>query len=94
MDFSYVKIQDSEGDSDLKSLIGSDKTQNKRHLPPIWSEVDILLVVFIFYFFYFASSVVNPLNWKRNYSIEYDADYAVFHKSTQAHDTCTVPTRS
>ncbi|KAL6315372.1 hypothetical protein AAG906_000482 [Vitis piasezkii] len=39
MDFSYVKIQDSEGDSDLKSLIGSDKTQNKRHLPPIWSEI-------------------------------------------------------
>nr|QHZ00909.1 sucrose phosphate synthase 4 [Paeonia lactiflora] len=40
MDFSYVTTQDSlEGDGDLKSLIGSDRTQNKRHLPPIWSEI-------------------------------------------------------
>ncbi|KAJ8759565.1 hypothetical protein K2173_007192 [Erythroxylum novogranatense] len=38
MDFSYVKAQDSlEGD--LKSLISTDRSQNKRHLPPIWSEV-------------------------------------------------------
>ncbi|KAJ9167224.1 hypothetical protein P3X46_021890 [Hevea brasiliensis] len=38
MDFSYVTKQDSlEGD--LKSLIGSDRTQTKRNLPPIWSEV-------------------------------------------------------
>ncbi|EEF40554.1 probable sucrose-phosphate synthase 4 [Ricinus communis] len=38
MDFSYVTAQDSlEGD--LKSLIGSDRTQKKRNLPPIWSEV-------------------------------------------------------
>ncbi|KAL5843163.1 hypothetical protein ACOSQ4_009121 [Xanthoceras sorbifolium] len=40
MDFSYVNTQDSlEGDGDLQSLIGSDRTQNKRHLPPIWSEI-------------------------------------------------------
>lgn len=42
MDFSSVKAQDTlEGD--LKTLIGSDRTQSKRHLPPIWSEVNILL---------------------------------------------------
>uniref|UniRef100_A0A7N0RBZ3 Sucrose-phosphate synthase n=2 Tax=Kalanchoe fedtschenkoi TaxID=63787 RepID=A0A7N0RBZ3_KALFE len=39
MDFSYVKTQDFEGEGDLKSIMGSDKTQNKSHLPPIWSEV-------------------------------------------------------
>jgi sucrose-phosphate synthase len=40
MDFSYVKTQDTvEGDTDLKSLISSDRTQNKRHLPPIWAEI-------------------------------------------------------
>ncbi|KAM7253209.1 hypothetical protein ACFE04_025827 [Oxalis oulophora] len=40
MDFSYVKTQDTvEGDADLKSLISSDRTQSKRHLPPIWSEI-------------------------------------------------------
>lgn len=39
MDFSYVTVQDTEGDGDLKSLIGSDRAQNKRNLPPIWSEV-------------------------------------------------------
>ncbi|KAJ7949934.1 Sucrose-phosphate synthase family protein [Quillaja saponaria] len=40
MDFSYVKTQDTmEGDGDLKSLIGSDRAQTKRHLPPIWSEI-------------------------------------------------------
>jgi sucrose-phosphate synthase len=40
MDFSYVTTQDSlEGDGDLKSLIGPDRSQNKRNLPPIWSEV-------------------------------------------------------
>uniref|UniRef100_A0A5B7C9U3 Sucrose-phosphate synthase n=1 Tax=Davidia involucrata TaxID=16924 RepID=A0A5B7C9U3_DAVIN len=40
MDFCYVTTQDSlEGDGDLKSLIGSDRTQNKRHIPPIWSEI-------------------------------------------------------
>ncbi|KAJ6693195.1 hypothetical protein OIU85_004004 [Salix viminalis] len=38
MDFSYVTAQDSlEGD--LKSLIDSDRNQNKRNLPPIWSEI-------------------------------------------------------
>ncbi|KDP31602.1 hypothetical protein JCGZ_14827 [Jatropha curcas] len=38
MEFSYVKTEDSlEGD--LKSLIGSDRTPNKRNLPPIWSEI-------------------------------------------------------
>ncbi|KAG8633503.1 hypothetical protein MANES_18G109400v8 [Manihot esculenta] len=38
MDFSYVTTHDSlEGD--LKSLIGPDRTQTKRNLPPIWSEV-------------------------------------------------------
>ncbi|OVA09294.1 Glycosyl transferase [Macleaya cordata] len=40
MDFSYVTQQESlDGDGDLTSLIGSDRTQSKRHLPPIWSEV-------------------------------------------------------
>ncbi|KAF6141492.1 hypothetical protein GIB67_000873 [Kingdonia uniflora] len=40
MDFSYVTTQDTlEGDADLKLLIGSDRAQTKRHLPPIWSEV-------------------------------------------------------
>ncbi|XP_057973046.1 sucrose-phosphate synthase 4 [Malania oleifera] len=40
MDFSNVTVQDSlEGDGDLKSLIGSDRTQKKRHLPPLWSEI-------------------------------------------------------
>ncbi|KAM1029996.1 hypothetical protein FF1_033905 [Malus domestica] len=39
MDFSCVTAHDSEGDGDLKSLIGSDRGQSKRHLPPIWSEV-------------------------------------------------------
>lgn len=38
MDFSYVTADDSlEGD--LKSLIDSDRNQNKRSLPPIWSEI-------------------------------------------------------
>lgn len=40
MDFSYVTTQDTMGgDTDLKSLIGNDRTQSKRNLPPIWSEV-------------------------------------------------------
>ncbi|KAK6940371.1 Glycosyl transferase, family 1 [Dillenia turbinata] len=40
MDFSYVTTQDLvEGDGDLKSLLGSDKTQAKRLIPPIWSEI-------------------------------------------------------
>ncbi|KAI6691355.1 hypothetical protein NL676_028183 [Syzygium grande] len=40
MDFSNVKVEDStESESDLKSLMGSDKTPNKRQLPRIWSEV-------------------------------------------------------
>ncbi|XP_007019750.2 PREDICTED: probable sucrose-phosphate synthase 4 [Theobroma cacao] len=40
MDFSYVTTQDSlENDGDLKSLLGPDRAQNKRHLPPIWSEI-------------------------------------------------------
>lgn len=40
LDFSYVTTQDSlEGDADLKSLLSSDRN-NKRHLPPIWSEVN------------------------------------------------------
>ncbi|KAI4318256.1 hypothetical protein L6164_026045 [Bauhinia variegata] len=40
MDFSYVTTEDSmEGEGDLKSLIGSDRAQNKRQLPPIWSEI-------------------------------------------------------
>lgn len=38
MDFSYVTTQDSlEGD--LASLIGTDKAQTKRPIPPIWSEI-------------------------------------------------------
>ena len=28
-----------EGEGDPKSLIGSDRAQSKRHLPPIWSEI-------------------------------------------------------
>lgn len=48
MDFSYVTTQDSlEGDGDLKSLIGPDRSQNKRNLPPIWSEVVIFLLIFL-----------------------------------------------
>lgn len=40
MDFSYVTTEDSlEGDGDLKSLIGTDRAQSKRPIPPIWSEV-------------------------------------------------------
>ncbi|KAH9725987.1 putative sucrose-phosphate synthase 4 [Citrus sinensis] len=40
MDFSYVTTQDTMGgDTDLKSLIGNDRTQSKRNLPPMWSEV-------------------------------------------------------
>ncbi|XP_047328442.1 probable sucrose-phosphate synthase 4 isoform X2 [Impatiens glandulifera] len=40
MDFSYVTNQDTfEGDGDLNSLIGSDRAQTKRTIPPIWSEV-------------------------------------------------------
>ncbi|XP_068651934.1 sucrose-phosphate synthase 4 isoform X2 [Aristolochia californica] len=40
MDFSNVTPQDSsEGDGDLKALIGPDRTQSKRNLPPIWSEI-------------------------------------------------------
>ncbi|KAL3503930.1 hypothetical protein ACH5RR_033771 [Cinchona calisaya] len=39
MDFSSVVMQDSlDGDGDLNSLIGADRTQ-KRPIPPIWSEV-------------------------------------------------------
>ncbi|PIN11626.1 Glycosyltransferase [Handroanthus impetiginosus] len=39
MDFSRVTAQDSlEGDGDLKSLIGADRT-HKRPIPPIWSEI-------------------------------------------------------
>ncbi|KAJ4829474.1 sporulation-specific protein 4 [Turnera subulata] len=38
MDFSYVTAQDSLED-DLKSLIDSDRTQKKRNLPAIWSEI-------------------------------------------------------
>lgn len=40
MDFSNVTIQDSmEGDGDLKSLIGPDRAQSNRNIPPIWNEV-------------------------------------------------------
>lgn len=40
MDFSYVTMQEStEGDGDLSSLIGPDRAQSRRNLPPIWSEV-------------------------------------------------------
>ncbi|KAI4299958.1 hypothetical protein L6164_033379 [Bauhinia variegata] len=43
MDFNYVTTEDSmEGEGDLKSLIGSDRAQNKRQLSPIWSETLIL----------------------------------------------------
>jgi len=39
MDFSNMNAKDSlEGDGDLKSLIGADKSQ-KRPIPHIWSEV-------------------------------------------------------
>ncbi|XP_010455412.1 PREDICTED: probable sucrose-phosphate synthase 4 [Camelina sativa] len=40
MDFSYVLTQDSqEPDGDLKSLIGPDRNQIKKPVPPIWSEI-------------------------------------------------------
>ncbi|KAJ3671590.1 hypothetical protein LUZ60_007669 [Juncus effusus] len=39
MDISYVNTQDLEGDSDLQMLVSSQKTQIKRDLPPIWSEI-------------------------------------------------------
>ncbi|KAI9099631.1 hypothetical protein K1719_024636 [Acacia pycnantha] len=40
MDFSYVATYESmEGEGDLKSLIGSDRAQSKKHLPLIWSEI-------------------------------------------------------
>ncbi|KAF5187729.1 Sucrose-phosphate synthase [Thalictrum thalictroides] len=40
MDFSYVKMQDSiDNEDDLSSLLGSDSTENKKNLPPIWSEI-------------------------------------------------------
>ncbi|KAL3845723.1 hypothetical protein ACJIZ3_003126 [Penstemon smallii] len=39
MDFSSVKTPDQlDGDGDLKSLIGTDRT-HKRPIPPIWSEI-------------------------------------------------------
>lgn len=38
MDFSYVKTEDSIGDGDLESIIGSDKAL-KIAVPPIWTEV-------------------------------------------------------
>lgn len=42
MDFSFVKAEDidsPEGNGDLQSIIGRDKAQNKRAVPPIWSEI-------------------------------------------------------
>ncbi|KAL5993241.1 sporulation-specific protein 4 [Asimina triloba] len=40
MDFSYVTAPDAlEADGDLSSLIGTDRTQSPRNLPPIWSEI-------------------------------------------------------
>ncbi|KAJ9566857.1 hypothetical protein OSB04_002823 [Centaurea solstitialis] len=39
MDFSYVKTEDLAGDADLASIIGPDRAQNKRAVPPIWSEI-------------------------------------------------------
>nr|VDC90146.1 unnamed protein product [Brassica rapa] len=40
MDFSYVLTQDSQdADADLKSLIGPDRNQIKKPVPPIWSEI-------------------------------------------------------
>ncbi|KAG7557288.1 Sucrose synthase [Arabidopsis suecica] len=40
MDFSYVLTQDSQvPDGDLKSLIGPDRNQIKKPVPPIWSEI-------------------------------------------------------
>ncbi|ONK77376.1 uncharacterized protein A4U43_C02F5880 [Asparagus officinalis] len=40
MDFSYVNMQElTEGDGDLSSFLGSERSQNKRDLPPIWSEI-------------------------------------------------------
>ena len=44
MDFSYVLTQDSQdADADLKSLIGPDRNQIKKPVPPIWSEVFLYL---------------------------------------------------
>ncbi|CAN6475434.1 unnamed protein product [Victoria cruziana] len=40
MDFSYVNTQELlDGDADIAALIGSDRNQSKRNLPPIWSEI-------------------------------------------------------
>lgn len=54
MDFSYVLTQDSQdADADLKSLIGPDRNQIKKPVPPIWSEV------FLYLFFVFISARKN-----------------------------------
>ncbi|KAJ0972860.1 hypothetical protein J5N97_020819 [Dioscorea zingiberensis] len=40
MDFSYVRMQDlGEGDADLAKMIGPDRAQSRRDLPPIWAEI-------------------------------------------------------
>lgn len=40
MDFSYVSAEDSlESDADITSLLGPGRTQNKRQIPAIWSEI-------------------------------------------------------
>ncbi|XP_042492227.1 probable sucrose-phosphate synthase 4 [Macadamia integrifolia] len=39
MDFSSVKQESVDFDGDLSSIIGSDRTQSKRQVPPIWSEI-------------------------------------------------------
>ncbi|GFY95144.1 sucrose-phosphate synthase family protein [Actinidia rufa] len=62
MDFSYVTTQDSlEGDGDLKSLIGSDRTQNKRHIPPIWSEVSYHFLPYLYNVMRFFTNPHKPM---------------------------------
>lgn len=40
MDFSYARTQElTEGDGDLSYFFGSDGSQTRRGLPPIWSEI-------------------------------------------------------
>ncbi|KAJ4953280.1 hypothetical protein NE237_030112 [Protea cynaroides] len=39
MDFSNVKQEPVDVDGDLSSIIGSDRAQSKRQVPPIWSEI-------------------------------------------------------
>lgn len=79
MDFSYVLTQDSQdADADLKSLIGPDRNQIKKPVPPIWSEVFPNLLqerkgYILLFFPAFSNNCMKTLS---------SADNAVFHKSS------------